>query len=245
MWIVEGPRLRSLRKSKRLTVAALAEAAGIGVRTLERLEQRGGQSKPETVDCIAQVLSRKPTDFAMRVPDDTEALAPTSPKADAKSPPARPSLLKPTKLETDVLREHLAGRSTPAPRGGLPVLTAKLLQDIYTVYLSFHGAQVWLFGRVISQRGIGKQEAALIGGVSGRSARFLVGVDVLPDLVLTATVHVPDGADARRLQGMLGGAAAWMRVEVATLGDDWDEVTGFSSFVSEKPRPWTFVLREL
>ena len=126
----------------------------------------------------------------------------------------------------------------------MPYLTARALSHVYTAYELHVGLEVVLEGRVRQERGIPPQEAALLGGRMGVAARFFLEHEVLPGRTLQTTVHAVEPALVKALQHALARVAT-VRASLVATPFDGDPPRGFSAFHTTKPRPWTFVAKEI
>lgn len=262
MWLVDGRKLRRGRIEAGLSALELADKSGVALRTIQAIEaaRAPSRARPATVRDLAGALGVATTDIA-RV--DAEPAArrreasspPPSPASTASTastpstpstpsaPPGTPTGVETSRLSALVEEEEAAGLP-PRERGGVPYLTARALSHVYTAYELHVGLDVVLEGRVRQERGIPPQEAALLGGRMGVAARFFLEHEVLPGRTLQTTVHAVEPALVKALQHALARVAT-VRASLVATPFDGDPPRGFSAFHTTKPRPWTFVAREV
>jgi transcriptional regulator with XRE-family HTH domain len=203
-WIPDARRLRQVREQQEYTIEVLAEAAGVGEKTIRNLESgRTKRARLPTLKALAAVLDIEVQDIAR--PEDPPALASPGPGIEggpghlvAGSAGAHPviaadllaGLPAPSRLEQLVDRELAhGGQKAPSrleqalalpaamtgPDGPVLMLTPKKFQDVMTAFQLHRGRRLWLPGLVLRQRGISEAEAAALGSECGVGARFLVG----------------------------------------------------------------------
>jgi hypothetical protein len=230
------------------TLDHLEKISGVSLRTLRDLESEDRTARIATIECLAKAYGVEPRDLARPV----HGAADPKPRRRASAPPPAPAapvpvpaygvtqLPKQTRLEQLVVLERALEPMAPLTTRGVnvPPLDAKKYQDIFTAYAPHEGGVFYVTGRVDLQRGISREEAALLGTRSGVGARFHFVRDVAPGHEIGMTVHTARGEDTVALQEALGAqATAVVRVvlapeETVTRGE------GFTFFMSERPRPW-------
>ena len=241
-WIVLPTALKRLRVARAGSHAALAQHSGISERMLRKYESNEDQIvRASTVRVLEVSLGAKALEFARFVDDDP-------PEGDKERPKITPQAPDPvrTRLET-VVHAELDAREAAVKKEGAEALTARALQDIFTVYRLHEGRRFWLQGEVRTQRGIPHREAKLLGGRAGVSARFEVCKRVTKDHDLGVTVHAARAEHTRALQAALN-LEAMIIVTVHVVSQEASEAgEGFSSFISavNDLRPWTLLVEEI
>jgi hypothetical protein len=224
------------------TLDHLEKVSGVSLRTLRDLEAEDRSARLTTIDCLAKAFGVEPREIAR----PSSGAAEPKPRRRASAPPPPPpaygvtQLPKPSRLEQLVTLEMGLEPLPAITTHGLivPALDAKKYQDIFTAYAPHEGTLSYVTGRVDLQRGISREEAALLGTRSGVGARFHFVREIAPGHEIGMTVHTAWAEDTLALQEALGGhATVVVRVvlapeETVTLGE------GFSFFMSERPRPW-------
>ena len=235
-WIPDGSRLRHLREQQEYTIELLADAAGVGEKTIRNLESgRTRKARLTTLKALAAVLDIDVTEIAAAagVPGKGPASSrsPDPAASPQKNPPAQDAHeagrqkeraggpFGPSRLEMLVEQELAQKRPPPlhiAGRAGGPVLmlTPKKFQDIITAFVLHEGARLWLPGSVLRQRGISEVEAGRLGTECGVGARFLISerTELTGGESFHVTVYTATSAHTRVLQERLES-----RAEVALL----------------------------
>lgn len=231
-WIPDGRRLRRVREGQDYTIELLAEAAGVGEKTIRNLESgRTKRARLSTLKALAAVLDIEVTDLgwpeddgpgpgaiATRPPVEpgspTPERGPTPERAAARPPGARsaaPGLPPPSRLE-ELVEKELRG-ALPLPelpllttgRGPVQMLTPKRFQDIMTAFVLHEGTRLWYPGVVLRQRGISEAEARVLSTECGVGARFLLSqrAELSGGEPFHVTAYTAQGAHTRALQESL------------------------------------------
>jgi transcriptional regulator with XRE-family HTH domain len=251
-WIPDGRRLRQVREQQEYSIEQLAEAAGVGEKTIRNLESgRTRGARLPTLKALCAVLDIEVTDIAR----PEEAPGPRGPAqqiADGLPPPSRLEQL----VEQELGREP--GRPPPAAlptaEGPVQMLTPKRFQDVMTAFQLHEGRRLWLPALVLRQRGISEAEAQALGTECGIGARFLLGQR--PELGGGEPFHVTaftrQSAHTGLLQDRLESRAELpllLRVAVARPGRSESAgaegrrgFSGFAFFGSQTLHPWALVV---
>jgi len=141
-------KLLHLRTERGWTQDELAGKAGIGRRTVQRLEKQGGQPTADTLALLAKALE----------------VAPGALRLGASGAPRLDDLIT---LERDRGMRH-----------GVPWLGPRRYQDMQTAYAAHAGRKYWLEGVIGKNRGVPQPEAERLGSRNGIAARVLVACEV-------------------------------------------------------------------
>lgn len=269
-WIPDGRRLRQVREQQEYTIEVLAEAAGVGEKTIRNLESgRTKRARLPTLKALAAVLDIEVQDIAR--PEDLPAAADgggpgTGAGHLVSGSEGQPSaaadvmagLPVPSRLEQLVEREIARGGRqatsalalSPAGQDGpVLMLTPKKFQDVMTAFQLHKGRRLWLPGLVLRQRGISEAEAAALQSECGVGARFLVGqrTEVTGGEPLHVTVHTCRAEHTALLQDRLETRVeVTLRVKVEVVRPEpGGRFTGFWMYGSQTPHPWTLVVEDV
>jgi transcriptional regulator with XRE-family HTH domain len=242
VWAVKAKALREHRKSKLLSVEALAELSGVGARTIHKYESGKGGARLAHLEFLAKALEVPLRAIARADEDDAKGAR----EEPAQAAPPKTARLPRTSLEALVDAER-AANAPPSPlatkNGKVPALTAKKLQDVYTAYALHAGSRMYVRGVIDSQRGIDPDEAKHLGGKPGECARFHVLVPIAGGSSLGVTVHAR-AKHATALQERAGDGTEVtlvVRVHVVTGGAD----AVFTAFIMTAKKPWALVVEEI
>lgn len=241
-WVPDGRRLRQIREQQEYSIEQLAEAAGVGEKTIRNLESgRTRGARLPTLKALCAVLDIEVLEIAR--PDE-----PPRPEA---PPQAHAGLPPPSRLEEIVERDLGRGSPPPLPtaEGPVQMLTPKRFQDVMTAFLLHEGRRLWLPALVLRQRGISESEAQALGTECGIGARFLVGQRAeLGGEPFHLTVHTRLAAHTQLLQERLESRQELpllLRVVVPRPEGGAGEgrrFAGFAFFGSQTAHPWTLVV---
>jgi transcriptional regulator with XRE-family HTH domain len=236
-WKILGKRLKRERVRAGFSFEQLAARAGISERSIRRYEARDTSTRKEQVVALAKALGIAAEELG--------------------KPSEAPAVLSATRTNRELLDRHFPKRSELERRvaleadsyavRGLPLpeneLTAKRLQDIFTVYVGYAGRRFLLTGLVDRQRGLSVQEGESIGSKSGVGARFHVVKLVAPNEPIGVTVYTRAIEDSLAFQDRFNGEVS---VEVSVVVREIENgFPGFSFFGGESKRPWMFVVERI
>ncbi len=261
-WVPDGRRLRHLREQQEYTIELLADAAGVGEKTIRNLESgRTRKARLTTLKALCAVLDIDVSDIAApggHGPDaESVRSVPLSlPAPQASQQPPGPQW-GPTRLEQLVERELQGGRPPPLSTVDGPVLmlTPKKFQDIITAFLLHEGRRLWQPALVLRQRGISEAEARRLQTECGIGARFLLSqrAELTGGEPFHVTAYTVRPEHTRALQERLEArteVALLLRVVVArpdpqTLADGRPRFQGFPMYGSQTLHPWSLVVEEV
>jgi hypothetical protein len=240
-WFVDPKKLKRIRMEKKVAMPELAQHSGISERMLREYERREMAVRPPTIAILETSLGVKAAEFARFVAEDGDAI----PAAAAPAPTPQAGIPR-TSLEKCVDAERTV-TTKPSKRGGVLVLSARILQDIFTAYRVHQDRELCVEGIITSQRGIDTRESRVLKSKAGVGARFNFRIALPLGLFLNVTVHTPTAALTRALQAKLDEkAAVIVRVKVVTF-EQQKAGEGFFSFVTAVTdrRPWTLVVEKV
>jgi transcriptional regulator with XRE-family HTH domain len=246
VWAVKAKALREHRKSKLLTVEALAELSGVGARTIHKYESGKGGARLAHLEFLAKALEVPLRAIARADEDETKDTRAERAEPAAAPAPPKTARLPRTSLETLVDAERAANAKAPpltTKNGKVPALTAKKLQDVYTAYALHAGTRMYVRGVIDSQRGVDAEEAKHLGGKPGECARFHVLAPLAGGSTLGVTVHAR-AKHAIALQERAGdGTEATLVVRVHVVAGGADAV--FTAFIMTAKKPWALLVEEI
>jgi transcriptional regulator with XRE-family HTH domain len=241
---VDAAALRAAREKKAMSRARLAHRSGVSERALREREMRGGRMRESNLESIAKVLDVDPGSLVKR--RDAPASVTDARAANGASNAKKP-LRERTHMERLVTLEGAArGRArVRTPRGELPLVTARVTQDLYTAYATYEGEVFVVRGVLDTHRGLSVPEGKLLGTRSGVGACFLVVCEIADGEQLGVTVHTRLREQTRRLQALRDEKVTLVVRVVCVPGEPVDGGPGFSSFMRQRPGPWALVVEEI
>lgn len=226
--IIDPAALRTARERRAFSQTALAKKAGVDRKTVFRLESKGGPVQGSTLDLLARALG-VPRVALLQGGRATSALH---------------ALREPTPLEERAaLEKKLRPKSTiDTPHGPLPLVGAKVLQDLLSGYAAYEGDRFVVRGDIEAYRALRPAEAAALGTRPGVGARFHVVRELAAGSPIGVTVWTRTAADTRRMHGLAADAEAKLVVRVVVAPED---EAPFAVFLREAPVPWSLVVEDV
>ena len=266
MWHIKSRALRELRLEKLWSLEHLADVAKVSIRTVVDLEKKDCPVRLGTLECLAKGLGVAPRAIAYQEgPSEPtkRAQPPASPSPSAPPqetpgttgpvPPLRafgPGVTELPRLTR--LEELVALEATLPPRpplvtayGEIPALTAKVYQDAFTAYLVHEGRKSYVEGKILSQRGMSREQAALCGTRSGAGARFHFVHEIAPGHEVGITTHTVTLAHTEQMQRRVNATGAAIVKVVVAPDDVAEKGGGFEFFMSKTLRPWGLEVVEM
>lgn len=214
-----GPRLRELREEMEASIRDLAAQSGVDATTIVDLEHgRRAFVYLKTLKALAaalSVLGSAQIDWTELVRKDEEPSTSKRRRIRDRIPPR-------SSLDEFVAAERKLGtKPLQTETGAVPPFGPKALVETFTAYAAHAGERYYVTGEVISQRGLGFSDCAVLGIDHAVGARFEVAREL------------PGTANPFAVTLITLGKEQTLRMQ--HLADSGDSVTAIIRLIATKP----------